>query len=363
MGRLRMAVIGVGHLGKEHARILAGLPEVELVGIADTNIDQAHAVARRLGTQAFQEYWPLLNLVDAATVAVPTSHHYSVASAFLRRGIPVLVEKPLALDGAEATALVELAELHRAVLLVGHIERFNPAFEDLLGRRLQPKFVACERLGTFTGRSTDIGVVLDLMIHDLDLLLALVQAPVIDVQAVGLSVFGRHEDVGHAWLRFANGCVAVVHASRVSCAPSRSMEVWAPEGFVRLDFNKRQVMLMQPSAEVREHGLDPMRLDAVSFARLKEDLFVKHLQVAQLDRNHGDQLTRELQHFVKCLQERHTPRVGGAAGRDAILLAQKVLGAMNQHRWEGRTDGPTGPTQLPPPIGPLFVPGEELVAA
>src|SRR6266481_3021992 len=142
MTRLRMAVIGVGHLGKEHARILASLPDVELVGVADVNAEQAHSVARRVNTQAFTDYWPLLNLVDAACVVVPTTYHFAVASEFLRRGLPVLVEKPLALDVEQAATLVELAEKHHAVLQVGHIERFNPAFEELLGRPLQPKFVA-----------------------------------------------------------------------------------------------------------------------------------------------------------------------------------------------------------------------------
>src|SRR5438876_2652864 len=143
MTRLRMAVIGVGHLGKEHARILAGLPEVELVGVADINFDQAQAVARRLNTQAYADYWPLLNLVDAASIVVPTTYHHAVAGEFLRRGLPVLVEKPLALDVAQAESLVELADRHHTIVQVGHIERFNPAFEDLLSRRLQPKFVAC----------------------------------------------------------------------------------------------------------------------------------------------------------------------------------------------------------------------------
>src|SRR4051812_4580772 len=147
MSRLRMAVIGVGHLGKEHARILAGLPEVELVGVADVNLDQAQAIARRHGTQAFADYWPLLNLVDAASIVVPTTYHQAVASEFLRRGLPVLIEKPLALDVAQADALIELARQQQTIVQVGHIERFNPAFEDLMGRRLQPKFVSCERLG------------------------------------------------------------------------------------------------------------------------------------------------------------------------------------------------------------------------
>jgi predicted dehydrogenase len=353
MARLRMAVVGVGHLGKEHARILAGLPDVELVGVADVNVDQAHAVARRHGTQAFADYWPLVNLVDAACIVVPTTHHHEVASAFLRRGLPVLVEKPLALDVAQADALCELARRQKTIVQVGHIERFNPAFEDLVNRRLQPKFVACERLGVFTGRSTDIGVVLDLMIHDLDLLLALVRSPVSEVHAIGLSVFGRHEDVGQAWLRFANGCVATVSASRASCTPSRSMQVWGPEGYVRLDFSKRRVTLMQPSDEVRRHGLDPRRLDAGSLARLKDELFSRHLHVLELDRNQGDQLTRELQHFVQCVRTGSTPRVSGSDGREAIALAQRVLESMRTHRWDGADRA----------IGPLFAVGEGQAAA
>jgi predicted dehydrogenase len=363
MKRLRMAVVGVGHLGKEHARILAGLPEVELVAVADVNFDQARAVAQRHNTQAFADYWPLLNLVDAASIVVPTTYHLAVAGEFLKRGLPVLVEKPLALDVEQARVLVELAERHRAVLQVGHIERFNPAFEDLLSRRLQPKFVAAERLGVFTGRSTDIGAVLDLMIHDLDLLLALMRCDALDVQAVGMSVFGRHEDVAYAWLRFANGCVATVSASRASCVPSRCMQVWAPEGFVRVDFSKRRLTLMQPSDEVRRAGLDPRRLDPASLARLKDDLFGRHLQILDLDRNQGDQLTRELQHFVQCVRTGTTPRVSGRDGQAAMLLAQRVLESIRKHRWDGRTDAMTGPTQMPAPLGPLFVPGEDRAAA
>jgi predicted dehydrogenase len=363
MTRLRMAVIGVGHLGKEHARILAGMPQVELVGVADVNLEQAQAVARRHNTQAFADYWPLVNLVDAVSVVVPTSYHATVASEFLRRGLPVLVEKPLALDVASANSLVELADKHRTVLQVGHIERFNPAFETLTARRLQPKFIACERLGTFTGRSTDIGVVLDLMIHDLDLLLALVRSPVTEVQAVGLTVFGRHEDVGQAWLRFADGCVATVSASRASCAPSRQMQVWSPEGYARLDFSKRTLTLMQPSSEVRQHGLDPRRLDAGSLARLKDELFTRHLQTVDLTCNQqGDQLTRELQDFVHAVQTGKSPRVDGSAGRDAVALAQRILDCMKKHRWESRPDSPAGPTHLPAPLGPLFEISEPLAA-
>ena len=358
MARLRMAVVGVGHLGKEHARVLAGLPEVELVGVADVNADQAHAVARRLGTTAYHDYWPLLNLVDATSVVVPTTQHFAIASEFLRRGIPVLVEKPLASTLEQADALVELASRHGATLQVGHIERFNPAFEDLEKRPMQPKFVSCARLGPFSGRSTDIGVVLDLMVHDLDLLLALVRAPVSSVEAVGVSLFGGHEDVANARLHFANGCVADVTASRASPTALRCMHVWAPEGYARVDFAQRHLTLMQPSARMRRHGLD-----AAALTRLKEELFSLHVEVLDLDRNEGDQLTRELQHFVACVQTGRTPRVSGLEGRDAMELATRILSSIHLHPWEGAAEGPTGPLHLPLPRGQLFPSRPDDIAA
>jgi predicted dehydrogenase len=353
-----MAVVGVGHLGKEHARILAGLPDVELVGVADLNVEQAHTVARRLGTTAYPGYWPLLNLVDAVCVAVPTTQHFAVAAEFLRRGIAVLVEKPLAPTLEQADALVELARRQGALLQVGHIERFNPAFEDLERRPLRPKFVSCERVGPFSGRSTDIGVVLDLMIHDLDLLLALVRAPVQSVEAVGASLFGGHEDVANARLRFANGCVADVTASRANPAPRRRLQLWASEGFACLDFARRHLTLIQPTVHVRRHGID---ISALS--RLKDELFSQHLETLELDYAAGDQLTRELQDFVRCLRTGAVPRASGLEGRDAVELAGRVLESLRNHCWEGARQGPVGPRQLPLPRGQLFTPGHGEAAA
>jgi predicted dehydrogenase len=352
--RLRLAVIGVGHLGKEHARILAGLSDVELVGVADVNLEQARAVAQRCGTQPYDSHTPLLNLVDAAVVAVPTAHHHAVAGEFLRRGIPLLVEKPLACNLEQADGLVGLARRHGTLLQVGHIERFNPAFEELQARPIQPKFVECERLGPFTGRSLDVGVVLDLMIHDLDLLLALVGAPVRSVEALGVSVFGGHEDVVHARLVFESGCVANVTASRATPKPVRRMRVWAPEGYASIDFARRCLTLVQPSEEVRRHGLDPRRLDPAALALLKDDLFGQYLQVQERDCNHGDQLTRELEDYVRCVQTGSRPRVTGEDARDAIALATRILDCVARHQWNGRADGPAGPSHLPTPLGLLF---------
>lgn len=354
MTRLRLAVIGVGHLGKEHARILASLPDVELVGVADVNVEQAKIVAGKLGTRAFGDYWPLLNLVDAACIVVPTTLHHAVASDFLRRGIPALVEKPLAATLQQADQLVELAEQSGAILQVGHIERFNPAFEELTRTPLAPKFIRAERLGPFSGRSFDIGVVLDLMIHDLDLILTLVQAPVAKVEALGVSVFGGHEDVANARLTFANGCVAEVTASRASARPQRHMHIWGPEGYAALDFAKRQVALVQPSAELRAHGLDPARLDPAARARIREELFGRYLETVTREGLDQDQLTCELQDFVRAIRTRSQPRVTGQAARDALSLAERIVQKIGRHSWTGVAGGPIGPAHLPAPQGVLF---------
>jgi predicted dehydrogenase len=335
MARLRMAVIGVGHLGKEHARVLAGFPEIELVGVADTNPDQAQAVAQRVGTRPFTDHRPLLRQVDAAVIAVPTSFHHAVAIEFLREGIPLLVEKPLAINLGQAEALVEEAQRRGTILQVGHIERFNPAFEELTTRHLQPKLIVAERMGPYTGRSTDIGVVLDLMIHDLDLLLALMRSPVLTVQAVGLKVFGRHEDVANAQLVFDNGCVANLTASRASPAAQRRMNLWAPEGFVSLDFCRRYFTLVRPDAFP--------------------------LQSMELDRNKGDQLTAELQDFIGCITTRTRPRVSGEDGLSALALATRVLESIQSHHAARLSAGPSDSLDLPP--ASVALPFEENPAA
>lgn len=355
MTRLRLAVVGVGHLGKEHARILSGLASVELVGVADVNAAQAQTVAQRCGCRSFTDYRSVLPLVDAAVIAVPTTYHREVGQAFLEKGIPVLVEKPLALNLEQADELVQLAERQQTILQVGHIERFNPALEALQGRPLRPKFIDCQRLGAFTGRSPDIGVVLDLMIHDLDIVNALVGAPVRTVEAVGVAVFGANEDVAHARLSFADGCIATMAASRASMTPRRQMQVWGPEGYAGVDFAKRELTLVQPSAQLRRHGLDPRKLSPAALATLREDLFGKHLEVLTLACNSdSDQLTRELEHFVACVRWGQRPRVSGVEGREAIALATRILESMHAHCWEGTQGGATGPTELPAPSGFLF---------
>jgi predicted dehydrogenase len=347
MTRLPVAVVGVGHLGKEHARILAALPTVDLVGVVDPRALQVEAVATRCGTRAFTDHRPLVPLVRAAVIAAPTALHHTVACDFLDAGVALLVEKPLAATLADADDLVARARRAGVPLQVGHVERFNPAFEELYHRPLRPKYISACRCGGFTGRSTDVGVVLDLMIHDLDLVLALVRAPVRRVEALGLAVLGEHEDVAQARLTFADGCVADLSASRVNPAAQRHMQVWGAEGYAGLDFTRRRLTLVQPGEQVRQGRLDPRRLDPA-------ELFGRHLQLQELDCNRGDQLTRELEDFVACVRTGRSPRVDGLAGRDALALAERVLSSLRDHAWEGESGGPTGPHDLPAPRGALF---------
>ncbi len=283
--------MGVGHLGKEHARILSSLPDVELVGVVDRNLNQANQIAQRCQTQAYQEHQSLLQQVDAAVIVVPTTHHHAVACDFLDHGIPLLVEKPLASTLEEADDLLERSREQGTLLQVGHVERFNPAFVEFERRPLQPKFISCERLGGFSGRSTDVGVVLDLMIHDLDLVLALVRSPVRSVEALGLTLLGGHEDLAQARVTFECGCVAQFSASRVHPAPSRRMQVWAPEGFAGIDFAARRLTLMQAAPHLRQGWLDSRRLDPATLASLKGELFGRHVQVHELALEGVDQLT------------------------------------------------------------------------
>jgi len=353
--KLRVAVIGVGHLGQAHARVLSALSDVELVGVADANATQADLVAARHHTQAYTHFGPLLNQVDAACIVVPTCQHHTVASAFLEHGVHLLIEKPLAPSVEQADAIVDVAQRNSCVVQVGHIERFNPAFESIAGKLIQPKFIECERYGPFTGRSADIGAVLDLMIHDLDLVSALDRSPVIGVEAMGLSVFGGHEDMVKARLRFASGCVADLTACRIAPQPKRTMRIWAPEGFAGIDFMTRKLSLVQPSDSLRQNGLNVVGMDAGVRDAIKAELFGKHLeQREQICESPLDQLTQELRHFVECVRTKRQPRVSGEDGRNAVALACRVLDSARAHAWNGESGGPQGPNDWPMPNGKLF---------
>jgi predicted dehydrogenase len=349
-------VVGVGHLGQSHARILSTLPGVQLVGVADIRAEQLRAVAARHGCAAFLDYHDLIDRVDAISIAVPTTYHHEVASTFLDRGIPAMVEKPLATSLAEAEQLVSLAAARGALLQVGHIERFNPALAALENLRLRPKFITAERQSTYTFRSTDIGVVLDLMIHDLDLILSLVSAPVVAVEAVGVSVFGAHEDVANARITFEDGCVATLTASRASMSAARKLRIWSAEGYVALDLMAKNATIIRPSDRLRRGELDLDGVDLTQPAAVKAHLFGKVLRVDQVPGPECDQLTLELDDFVRSIRTGSRPRVNGDDALRAMSLADQILRSLNTHAWEGTSDSPTGPFNLPEPL-PEPIPG------
>ncbi len=350
MTTLKVGVVGVGHLGQHHARVLAAIPGVELVGVADARPEQARAVAERVGTRAMDDYRALLGEVDAVSVAVPTFLHREVAGAFLGRGVATMVEKPFAASLAEAEELVALARNHGAMLQVGHIERFNPALSALDGLPIRPKYITAERLSTYTFRSTDIGVVLDLMIHDIDLVLSMVSAPVRSVSAVGVSVFGGHEDVASARIEFEDGCVAELSASRASLNACRKMRLYGSEGYASLDFATRQGTLIRPSDPLRRGEIDLGGLDMTKAGEIKERVFGTLLRVEQVQTEGREPLALELEDFVQAARGESRPRVGADDALRAMRLADQILKSLNSHAWEGVPSGPTGPRDLPAPV-------------
>jgi predicted dehydrogenase len=334
-GQLRMAVVGVGHLGQHHARVLAGIPGVTLVGVVDARPEQARAVAERNGTRVWDDYRDLLDQVDAVSVAVPTCLHREVAGAFLARGVATMVEKPLAASYADAEYLVNLSNSNGALLQVGHIERFNPALSAVEGMNLRPRFIAAERLATYTFRSTDVGVVFDLMIHDIDLVLSMVPASVRSVAAVGVSVFGGHEDVANARVEFEDGCVATITASRASYQAARKMRIYGLEGYASLDFATKQGTLIRPSEQLRQGEVDLEGLDLSQPAAIKERVFGKILRVDKVQTEGREPLALELEDFVKAVRGEAPPRVGGADALRAMGLADQILQSLRSHQWDG----------------------------
>lgn len=345
MSLMNVAVVGVGALGRHHARILAGLEGVNLVAVADTNPEQGRAVAEQHGSRWVADYRELFEGVDAVSLAVPTHAHLAIASEFLSRKIPVLVEKPIACNLKEAEALVRIAEAHNTLLQVGHVERFNPATQAAFERCSNPRFIRSERVSPYTFRSTDIGVIHDLLIHDIDLVLSLVDSPVKSVEAFGVSVMGEHEDAVQARLRFQNGCIADLTASRISPSAKRDMQIWGASGCVTVDFTSREVTAYQPS-ETLLYGTPPLeraRKAGANIEALKQDVFGTFLKVDSPVVSSADALTAELSSFVEAIQTQSEPLVGGPQALQAMQVAEQVLEAVNCHEWDGSQQGAVGP--------------------
>jgi len=343
MSRTRLAVIGVGHLGRIHARLAKNLAAAELVAIVDPVQEARDEVALELGVPAFDDYRNVAAQIDAAIIVTPTRQHHAVACDLLARGIHTFVEKPVTTSVADADELIELAQKRNLVLQVGHVERFNPAFVAAQPQIESPKYLEAVRCGPFSGRSTDIGVVLDLMIHDLDLILALVPSEVVSVESLGAAVFGPNEDWAQARIVFECGSVAHLRASRVSQVQQRSLEAWCPDRHVRIDFAARKTVVTQHSRQVQTGQIDVQQLTANERASLQARLFTELLPVTELPVEDVNAIAQEQQEFVTAVRTGGTVRVCGRAGRAALDIAERVMTSLSTHRWDGTSHGPVGP--------------------
>ena len=348
MSRLNMAVVGVGALGRHHARILSGLESVNLIAVADPNPAQGQAVAEACRTPWLADYHELFDdqfALDAVCIAVPTTYHHRVASEFLTRGVPTFVEKPLATSVQEAAELVEFAERHNTLLQVGHVERFNPATRAAFALSEEPKYIHAERLSPFSFRSTDIGVIHDLMIHDIDLILSLVKSPIAEVEGFGVGLMGQLEDSVRARLKFENGCIADLIANRVNPIARRAMEIWSPGGRTLVDFTTREVVHYRPS-ETLLYGTSPIERatqPGADIEQLKRDVFGTFLEVVKPAVGQEDALTAELESFIRAVVTDTLPECDGRQALQAMLVADQILCSVNSHRWDGHAEGLTGP--------------------
>jgi predicted dehydrogenase len=310
MREVRLAVVGVGHLGRHHARVASSLAGLRVVGVHDHHPGRAEEIAREFSLRVFANFEQIVEEAEAVVVATPTVTHAEIAGFFLDRGLHVLVEKPIAADLAHAEDLVQRARRAGRVLQVGHVERYNPAIEAALTLVAAPRFIEVHRLGVFTLRSLDVDVVLDLMIHDLQIVSALVGRPVREVRAAGVPVLTPKLDIANARLAFEGGCVANLTASRVSAEKVRKCRVFAPSIYVSVD----------------------MQAQSVSAFRLRRETGRPEILPVPVAVSREEPLSRELADFRRAVAEGSRPLVSGEDGRDALALAERVLEAVEIHR-------------------------------
>lgn len=303
--KIKVAIIGVGRLGSAHARVYKELPQANLIGVCDIEKSKALSIAESLNTQAFSDYKELFSRVQAVSIATPTISHYQIAREFLLSGINVLVEKPFTTSLKEANSLLKLAQKKKLTIQVGHIERFNSAFEAIQHICKEPKFIEVHRLSGFPGRSLDIGVVLDLMIHDIDIVLGLVHSPIKRIEAIGIPVLTQYEDIANARLTFKNGCVTNLTASRVSDESIRKIRIFLNNTYISLDYKNEEADIYHKDGE----------------KITKESIWIKK----------EEPLKKELSSFLDCIIHQQRPLVSGLEGRQALQVALKIQKLIWKH--------------------------------
>lgn len=348
MSRIAIAVIGGGHLGRIHTRLLQLHPDVELLGVVDPSPAAREQIAAEFGVPTFTHHDHAAHRIKAAILATTTDLHHSVGCDLLARGIHLFVEKPLTTSVALADEMIDLAHRHGLVLQAGHVERFNPAWRAVARQLHRPRFIEATRTSSYTFRSTDIGVVLDLMIHDLDLIVATVRSEVVAIDAVGATIFGPHEDMAYAHLRFANGCVANLKASRTSFQSQRSMQVLTERAYVDLNFASGTARIIRPSKDLMRGRINVHGLPLEQREILKSNLFTDLLPLEDVRVEPGNAIQEEQREFVTCIREGRAPSVTGEHARDCLAIAEQIL-AQIKHPPTHR-DPRLGPTRDDPQL-------------
>ena len=346
--RLRIAVIGAGHLGKIHARLLKSQKDADLVFVADPSPCAQQAIIDEFGTRTVSDYRKALDDIDAAVIATPTRTHYAIASELLERGIHTLIEKPLTDSVVDARRIVDLADRNRCVVQVGHVEQFNPAIQAAIKKIGQPKFISSTRLSGYTFRSTDIGVVHDLMIHDIDLVNSMFAGELVETRAIGMSVFGHNEDMAQARLHFSCGGVANLTASRCSFENERGMQIFGTDGFASINLAKSTVTVVSVPDWMKQRKYDVLDTTPEQQAFIREHLFEKILPRTELEIPTTNAILSEQKDWISAIRNGETPRITAEQGRQAVEIAQSVLDSMAAHRWSQKEPATTGPFSVIP---------------
>ncbi|MFH1645542.1 MAG: Gfo/Idh/MocA family oxidoreductase [Candidatus Omnitrophota bacterium] len=299
MAKTKVAVIGTGALGSIHAKLYSTISNVELIGLCDINKNRVEKLSKELGVTGFTDFRDIIGKADAASVAVPTKDHFKISKSLLEAGVHLLIEKPITQTLDEANKLLQIAEKKKLTLAVGHIERFNSAIEAIHKIKGDIKFIECHRLGPFVDRIKDVGVVLDLMIHDIDIILDLIKSPIKKIDAVGVKILSKHEDIANARLTFKNGAICNITASRVTNKPMRKIRMFQPNAYISLDYIKQDAVIYTK------------RLGRISHR--------------QIDIKKENSLLKELKSFIDCVKSGNKPLVSGIEGRNALDIATQVL--------------------------------------
>ncbi|AQT67338.1 4-carboxy-2-hydroxymuconate-6-semialdehyde dehydrogenase [Anaerohalosphaera lusitana] len=333
MTKLRTAVVGAGKMGGIHAKVYDNLDNAELVAVVDTDKERADKLAAQYGCPAFTDPAAIIGKVDAVTISAPTIYHRDLAKLYLENKIPVLIEKPLAASVEEGREIVELAKQNNVIVAVGHSERCNPVAQAMKRLDIDAKFIEANRISPYPFRSTDIGVVLDVMIHDIDIILSLANSKLKSVQAVGVNVIADHEDICNARLLFENGCVANITASRLALKTERKVRVFSRQAYLSLDYFKKEGIVIQtdPNVDVVE-WIKKNQADDFDFSDVNwPDL----LHIEQLEIDSREPLRVEQESFLKAIaDDSASPEVSGEEGLAAIECAHSILDAIKQHKWD-----------------------------